>query len=86
MAPAPTRLSSLTGCFRSILEADTVLNKILFQLNFEGTVLEPIEKSISKFQSDNVLVSDVYQAFISLTKERLDVADISSEQKYYLVM
>ncbi|KAI9920159.1 hypothetical protein PsorP6_015793 [Peronosclerospora sorghi] len=89
VAPSPNRWGSLIKCFRSILAADAVLNAIVPHRDFEGTAihrsLEPIDKYINKFQSDNVPVSDVYQAFISLPKEFLGIAGISSEQKYYLV-
>ncbi|KAH6600482.1 hypothetical protein BASA50_002268 [Batrachochytrium salamandrivorans] len=36
VAPAPTRWGTLIGCFRSILAADSVLNAIVSQRDFEG--------------------------------------------------
>ncbi|KAI9916090.1 hypothetical protein PsorP6_007507 [Peronosclerospora sorghi] len=59
--------SSLKGC-ESAGSSGTCSNSLGQSHRTSIEVLEPIDKYINKFQSDNVPVSDVYQTFISLTK------------------
>ena len=54
-------------------------------LKMSITILEPIDMFITKFQSDSVPISEVYQAFIELPKMISAFAGCPRDQKEYLI-
>ena len=69
---------------RSMKEFLTSVN-FLDNLKISIKILEPIDMYITKFQSDSVPISEVYQAFTALPKTILAIAECSEEQKEYLI-